>query len=140
MDFLGIGSVIGSTVNTIADKFFMDAGQKEEFKLRVLEMQQQGELQEIEQQLSAIIAEAKSRDPWTSRARPMFLYLCYTLIVSAIPMGILAAFNPETAQGIIQGFGDWLRAIPEDIITLMGIGYLGYTGARTWDKTALRKK
>ena len=59
-------------------------------------------------QLSAIISDSKSSDPWTSRARPSFLYVVYTLILSAIPMGVVSAVSPLTAHEIILGFKDWL--------------------------------
>ena len=100
-------------------------------------MQQAGELKELETRMSAILAEAKSADPWTSRARPSFLYVVYVVILAAIPMGIPHAFNPDLAVGIAQGFQAWLHAIPEDLWWLFGAGYLGYTGARTFDKRKL---
>ena len=74
MDFLGIGKAVMGTIDTVADKFFVDASQKEAFKLKALELQQKGEFKTQEIQLSAILAEAKSADPWTSRARPAFMW------------------------------------------------------------------
>lgn len=139
MDIMGIGTAISNAVGTVADKFFVDAKDKEAFKLKALELQQNGEFKSIELQLSAILAEAKSTDPWTSRARPMFLYICYILILASIPMGILSAIYPDTATQIIVGFKQWLAAIPSEIIGLMGVGYLGYTGARSYDKKTLTK-
>ncbi len=139
MDLIGVGRAITGAMDIVADKFFVDAKDKEAFKLKAIELAQQGKFKEQEIQLSAILAEAKSADSWTSRARPMFLYMCYILILSAIPMGILSAFCPETSTSIIIGFKSWLNAIPNEIITLMGVGYLGYTGARTWDKNTIKK-
>jgi hypothetical protein len=60
----------------------------------------------------------------------------YILLLSAIPMGILFAFSPDTAKDVTAGFKAWLDAIPEPIITLFGVGYLGYSGMRTLDKRA----
>jgi hypothetical protein len=105
----------------------------------MVELQLKGELQGVEQQLSAIIAEANSSDPWTSRARPSFLYVMYALILAAIPFGILSAFKPELASAISAGSGAWLRAIPGELYQLFGLGYLGYSGARTIDKWRGRK-
>jgi len=34
--------------------------------------------------LSAIMAEANSHDPWTSRARPTFLYVIYGVILLSV--------------------------------------------------------
>ena len=38
----------------------------------------------------------------------------------------------------VDGFKLWLHAIPEPVLTLFGIGYLGYTGARTVDKWKMK--
>ena len=85
-------------------------------------------------QMEAIIAEARSADPWTSRARPSFLYVMYTLILWAIPMGLIAAADPRLARGIGDGMTSYLRGLPEELYALFGTGYLGYTAARTWGK------
>lgn len=121
----------------IIEKLIPDPAQKAEAKARLVELQQNGELREVETQLSAIIAEANSADPWTSRARPSFLYVVYITILAGIPMGVLFAFSPEVAANVTTGFKGWLDAIPQEMWTLFGVGYLGYTGARTLDK---RKK
>ena len=85
-------------------------------------------------QLSAIVAEANSADPWTSRARPSFLYMMYALILWAIPMGLISAASPEMGEGIARGMSAYLRGIPEELYALFGTGYLGYTAARAWGK------
>ena len=98
-------------------------------------MQQNGELKELETRMSAILAEAKSADPWTSRARPSFLYVIYLMILMAIPIGILSAFNPAMAIQIASGMRAWLASIPDALWATFGIGYTGYTVARSaWDK------
>jgi hypothetical protein len=130
---------IMSAVDTVADKFFMDKSEKEAFRLKALEMQQHGELKAVEQQLSVILAEAKSSDPWTSRARPSFMYVIYIMILAAIPMGVLSAFQPEMATQIATGMKAWLAAIPEALWTVFGVGYLGYTGAREIGKAQILK-
>ena len=140
MDIIGIGKAISGAIDTVADKFFVDAKDKEAFKLKALELQQQGKFKSQEIQLSAILAEAKSDDPWTSRARPSFLYVIYIMILAGIPMGILSVFQPEIAIGIAAGMQSWLAAIPESLWTVFGFGYLGYTGAREYGKTNLLKK
>ena len=50
--------------------------------------------------MQAIVAEAQSTDPWTSRARPAFLYVMCALLMWSIPMGLIAAAEPKMAQGI----------------------------------------
>ena len=83
---------------------------------------------------AVMLAEEQSADPWTSRARPSFLYVIYLLILASLPMGVLFAFKPDVANAVIQGFHNWLAAIPDTYINLFGVGYLGYSGARSWDK------
>lgn len=118
----------------LIDKLFPDPAQRDKAKLELLQMQQSGELQLLQTQLSAIVAEAQSADPWTSRARPSFLYVMYALILWSIPMGILAAFKPEMAGAITTGMTGYLAQIPEPLYVLFGTGYLGYTAARQWGK------
>lgn len=84
--------------------------------------------------LQAILQEAKSADRWTSRARPSFLYVCYVMILAAIPMGVLWAFDPAHADKIATGLQHWLAAIPDPVWQLFTFGYLGYTGGRSWEK------
>jgi Holin of 3TMs, for gene-transfer release len=84
--------------------------------------------------LQAILEEAKSPDRWTSRARPSFLYVCYVMILAAIPMGVLWAFDPDHADKIAIGLQHWLAAIPDPVWQLFTFGYLGYTGGRSWEK------
>lgn len=119
----------------IIDKLFPDPVERDKAKLELLRLQQEGEFKALEVQMSAIIAEAKSADPWTSRARPSFLYVMYVLILASIPMGILAAFSPSTATAIGEGMKAWLASIPDMLWGVFGTGYLGYTVARSvWDK------
>lgn len=119
----------------IIDKFFPDPEQKAKAQLELLHMQQNGELTMVQTQLSAIIAEAKSADPWTSRARPSFLYVVYILLLWSIPMGVLTIFKPEAAASFTQGFKGWMEAIPEPIIVLFGTVMTGYVVSRGYEKT-----
>lgn len=41
---------------------------------------------------------------------------------------------PEDVSAAAAGFGSLLAAIPDDLWWLFGAGYLGYTGARMWEK------
>ena len=129
-----LGPILGVGEKLI-DRWVPDPKQKHAAKMQVMEMAQRGEFREIEIRMSAILAEANSDDPWTSRARPSFLYVCYLLILAAIPMGVISAISPETGLAIAAGFKAWLEAIPSDLYTLMTVGYLGYNGARSFDKT-----
>ena len=119
---------------SIIGKLFPDPTERAKAELELLAMQQSGELKELETRMSAILAEANSTDPWTSRARPSFMYVIYVMILMSIPMGVLAAFKPDMATAVSAGMQAWLAAIPEDLYVLFGIGYVGYAGARTLEK------
>jgi hypothetical protein len=122
-------------VETAIDKIFPDQSDREKAQLAMMKARQQGKLDELKIGMSAIVAEAQSSDPWTSRARPSFLYVMYVLILMAIPMGILSAFHPDMALRISNGMKSYLSAIPSGLWTTFGIGYGGYTVARSkWDK------
>ena len=97
-------------------------------------MVQDGELKSTELQLSAILAEAQSEDPWTSRARPTFLYVIYSLILLCFGAGIIGIWFPDHVTTAAQNFANLLGALPQELWWLFGTGYLGYTGARSFDK------
>lgn len=126
--------------NTVIDKIFPNAGDREKAKIELAKLQLEGETHLIEAKLSAIVEEAKSQDKWTSRARPAFLYVIYIMILSSLPMGILYAVYPATAHAIATGMQEWLKAIPESLWALFGAGYLGYVGGRSYDKRTLTKR
>lgn len=123
----------------LIDKLFPDPAQRDQAKLEMLKMQQAGELDEVKIQMSAIIAEAQSNDPWTSRARPSFLYVMYVMILASIPIGVLSVFRPEAAIQIANGMKAWLAAVPDSLWAVFGVGYTGYTVARSaWDKKGIK--
>ena len=128
-----VGGVV-DLLNKGLDRIFPDKAERDRAKLALLQAQQDGQLKELEISMSAIIAEANSSDPWTSRARPSFMYVMYILLLASLPMGVLSAFNPGAAGAIIEGYAGWLKAIPSDMWWLFGAGYLGYAGARTFEK------
>ncbi len=121
-------------ITSIIDKIIPDKEARAKAKLELLKLEGSQEMRLIETQISAIIAEAKSADPWTSRARPSFLYVMYAMILWALPMGVLAAFNPGAATNIAAGMNAYLNGLPEPLYALFGTGYLGYTAARQWGK------
>ncbi|QZD95829.1 holin family protein [Qipengyuania gelatinilytica] len=128
-----VESLIGP-IASIIDKIIPDKEARAKAKLELLALEGTHEMKQIEARLSAIVAEAKSADPWTSRARPSFLYVMYAMILFALPMGVLAAFSPQAAQDIGSGITTYLRGLPEELYALFGTGYLGYTAARQWGK------
>lgn len=123
-------------ITSIIDKIIPDKEARDKAKLELIKLQGSQELAEIQARLSAIVAEANSHDPWTSRARPSFLYVMYALILFALPMGLLAAVRPEMALAIGAGMNAYLGGLPDPLYALFGTGYLGYTAARQWGKVA----
>ena len=123
-------------ISTILDRIIPDPAQRNQAKLQLLAMQGSQELQLLQTQISAIIAEANSRDPWTSRARPSFLYVMYAIILWSLPMGLIAAIHPAAASAIATGMNAYLNGIPQPLYALFGTGYLGYTAARQWGKVS----
>ena len=118
----------------LIDRVIPDPQARDTAKLELLRLQGSHEMEAIRTQLSAIVAEAQSPDPWTSRARPSFLNVMYALLLWSIPMGLIAAAQPEMARAIATGMNAYLAGIPEPLYALFGTGYLGYTAARAWGK------
>ena len=130
-----VTSVGGKLIDRLFPDKIAQASERAQAELAMVSVQQDGEIRATQAQLSAIVAEAQSADPWTSRARPAFLYVMYVMLLAALPMAILAAFNPVAATAIAVGMKAWLAAIPDSLYALFGAGYLGYTGARTIEKS-----
>ena len=128
-----IDSLIGP-IASIIDKIIPDKEARANAKLELLRLEGTHELKAIEAQLSAIVAEAQSPDPWTSRARPSFLYVMYVILLFSLPMGVIAAIAPASATAIANGINAYLGGLPEPLYALFGTGYLGYTAARQWGK------
>ena len=139
--FLGpIIDVAGSVLKRILPAEKMSESERakveQEFKLALLTQEDKV----LATKMSAILAEAKSSDPWTSRARPSFLYVMYALILASIPMGVLTAINLDIGADIAIGMKSWLGAIPDMLWGTFGAGYLGYAGARTYEKSKILGK
>jgi len=125
---------IVAPVAKLLDRIIPDPKARDQAKLELLKLEGDQQMAAIAQQMQAIVAEAQSADPWTSRARPSFLYVMYALMLWSIPMGLIAAADPATATAIATGMTAYLRGLPSELYTLFGTGYLGYTAARTWSQ------
>ena len=128
-----IEAIVGP-VSKLLDKIIPDPQARDRAKLELIRLQNDQEMAAIGRQMQAIVAEAQSADAWTSRARPSFLYVMYALVLWSIPMGLIAAADPQLAASIGNGMTAYLRGLPEELYTLFGTGYLGYTAARAWGK------
>ncbi len=124
--------ILESLIGPIAS--IIDKEARARAKLELIALEGTHELKQIEARLAAIVTEAQSPDPWTSRARPSFLYVMYAMILWALPIGVLSLIRPDAAQAIAAGMTAYLRGLPDELYALFGTGYLGYTAARQWGK------
>lgn len=104
-------------------------------QLELMKLDQNGQLNELQTRMSSILAEANSEDPWTSRARPSFMYVFYLIIIFMV-MGapIMGIFFPVQMDLFFQNVGKGFNAIPEAMWWTFSAGYLGYTGTKTFEK------
>ncbi len=131
---MSVLDILVGPLTTIIDKVIPDKEARAKAKLALIELEGSQELKQIEARLSAIVAEANSADPWTSRARPSFLYVMYVMILAALPIGVLSLFRADAAGAIAGAMTAYLRGLPDELYALFGTGYLGYTAARQWGK------
>jgi hypothetical protein len=119
----------------LLDKFFPDPAERAQKQIELLHLQQTGDLKELETRMSAILAEARSTDPWTSRARPSFLYVFYFIILSMVFVApVIGVFAPDAMDAYFGNVGKGFASIPEEMWWAFTAGYLGYAGARTFEK------
>jgi Holin of 3TMs, for gene-transfer release len=89
-----------------------------------------------------IRAETQSEDPYVRRARPTFLYAMIAAIFFSLVLAPLIQML-GTAVSAMAGHISFMQAlsavhvldIPDSYLELFGVGFLGYTGARSWEKT-----
>ena len=103
-------------------------------KVSILKANTDSIIAQLDAQNRAANAEAASTDPWTSRARPSFLYVMYAMILASVPMGFLAAIRPEMARDVALGMQAWLAAIPAELWQVFGLCFSVYGVSRTVEK------
>ena len=101
------------------------AAQELEVKREEIEAARDEALAEI--QSRNITAETTSEDAYVRRARPTFLYVM--ILGVAFSIIIFPILNLIANKGLV------MVPIPDAYLQLFGISFLGYTGARTWEKT-----
>jgi hypothetical protein len=127
-------------ISKLLDRIIPDPTEREKAKLELFKSERQADLEQMQASMSAIIAEANSSDPWTSRARPSFLYLFYLILLILIVIAPLVGIkNPGVMDqfyaNVAKGFG----AIPEAMWWTFTTGYLGYAGMRSIEKVSSKK-
>tara|TARA_R110002126_G_scaffold16044_6_gene64713 strand:+ start:1911 stop:2348 length:438 start_codon:yes stop_codon:yes gene_type:complete len=130
----GLAEGVAAPLFGLIDNLFTSDEERAAAKLKLMEMEQRGELDRMKVSLSAILAEANSADPWTSRARPTFLYLIYAIILLCVVGAVVGIWWPDHVATASSNLTNLLAAIPESLWWLFGAGYLGYTSARSFDK------
>lgn len=121
-------------IGNLLDRLIPDPIAREKAKAELLSAQSQTELAELQVRLSAILAEAQSPDPWTSRARPSFLYVMYFVILSCLAGAVMGIWWPDQMTTASQNLANLLAAIPDLMWQTFMAGYLGYSGARMVEK------
>ena len=121
----GLSGLVGGVAD-IVGRFVITPDEKAKalIELRALEVRETEVI--VSSAASAVKAEAESPDPWVRRARPTFLYIMYVVLVwNFILLPITQLLTSIPLHPI---------DLPSDLYYLFGAGYLGYVGARTWDK------
>lgn len=143
MDIAGINLDVGSVLSgagqlakdlrtAITGKEPIDATKAADLALKVQELE--GSIEKG--RMGVIIAEAQSTDPWTSRARPSFMYVFYfVLIVLIICAPFMGIFYPDKMQLFYVNVDRGFKAIPDALWATFSVGYLGYVAARQYGKS-----
>ncbi|KAF1074515.1 holin family protein [Halodesulfovibrio sp. MK-HDV] len=129
--------MLGDLINlgdTLIKRIFPDPAQQAKATSELRQMEQNGELAQLNARYSAIVAEAQSKDKWTSRARPMFLYVMYGVILLVVLGSIVGVWWPVQMKQAAANLKLMFEAIPEPLWVLFGSGYLGYSASRSYDK------
>lgn len=129
--FSGIGQLAKDLRTAFTGKEPIDSTKAAELALKVQELETQ-----IEQaRMNAIIAEASSSDPWTSRARPSFMYVFYFLLIMLVVVApLVGVFFPAAMNQFYANVKQGFDAVPEAMWWTFTTGYLGYTAARQYGK------
>jgi len=117
----------------LIDKFFPDAQAAEQAKLKLLEMQQNGELAQLnadvseQEELTKRLQADMSSDSWLSKnIRPMTLVF---ILITYTAFGLMSAWNIEVNNNYVELLGQWGMLIMSF-----------YFGGRTLEKIIGMKK
>lgn len=120
-------------IASIIDEFHASPEEKAQIQQQLQQLElKRVELEDARDQALAAVqgqnirAETTSQDAYVRRARPTFLYC----MIIAIFYSLVIVPTVSAMGG--QGFK--ALEIPGAYLQLFGVGFLGYTGARTWEK------
>lgn len=130
--------IIGSIFEigkSLIQRLIPDPEQRAKAELDLLRLQQEGQLRDIEVRMSAIVMEAQSSDPWTSRARPSFMYVFYFLLICLVVIApFIGIFFPAQMDQFYSNASKGFNSIPRELWGTFIAGFLGYAGFRTIEK------
>jgi len=136
LDITGLGS-IADLVNNVIDKIFPDKDEAEKAKVKLVEMQQAGQLAELDAILKLAlkqgdinVEEAKNSKLFVSGWRPFIGWIC------GIALGYNYIFMPfftYCAKWISSGAPAMPTLDSGELVTIL-LGMLGLVGARSFEK------
>lgn len=119
----------------ILKRVFSDKTELAKAESALEQMRTNGELQQSIERLKIAQFEAKSADKWTSRARPSFFYVFYTLISFLIIVApIIGIFQPDMMETFYRNVKLGFEAMPTEMWYTFTAGYLGYGAYRSYEK------
>ena len=120
---LGIG-------NKLIDHFFPDANQAAAAKLRLLEMQQNGDLQVMASQMDINKIEASNSSIFVSGWRPFIGWVC------GISLAYAAILEPVSRfiASVMFKYNGAFPVIDTTLTLQILLGLLGLAGMRSWEK------
>jgi hypothetical protein len=130
-----VGGGIFALFGKVVDRIWPDPVERDKAKVALLEMQQKGELAELDAELQTMLAQAainledaKSENIWKSGARPAILWVCaaslaynfllYPILTWAITIWPTLVYPPRFESGLME----------------LTLGMLGLAGMRSFDK------
>ncbi len=133
---MALGALLIPAITSLLDKIIPDPEARDRAKIELMKSERASDLEEMNLSMSAILAEANSADPWTSRARPSFMYIFYFVILALVIIApLVGVFFPEHMDKFFVNTAKGFAAIPEPMWWTFSAGYLGYTGMRGYEKS-----
>lgn len=130
---LGFGEAF-SFGEKIIDKIWPDAESADKAKLELMKLGQSGELEKFAATANIMLAEANSTDKWTSRARPSFMYVMYTLFMLCMVGAIIGVWHPQEMKQAADNLALLFNAIPDILYQVFFGCFTVYAGGRTFEK------
>ncbi|MFW5500090.1 MULTISPECIES: holin family protein [unclassified Maridesulfovibrio] len=120
-----IGSIL-DLGSTIIDKIWPDAGEREKAKLKLMELQQSGQLAELEGRLKIMLAEMSGN--WLQRSwRPILMLVIVAIVANNYLLYPYLALFWDNAPKL---------ELPTQLWSLMELGLGGYVVGRSAEKVA----